>query len=351
MMARSSSRCCTAFTLLAAAGTVCALRYGCDVKQLSFARAAAAGASHAGVRSSSRRERSVSMALSEAALSSASARAIADVIAMGSHSAAVPPELWQVICEESRAAAQDPAMSAMLHGSVLSHRQLQNAIAAHMAPKLATAFVGAMEVASLMSDMFEEKPELVTVMAQDLLAHTVHDPSRIDALSVLLYHKGYHALLTYRLSHWLWTHNRKQLARFFQSVCSEVCAADIHPAARIGRGVFVAGGSNIVIGETARVGDNVCILQGVTLGGTGKSRGDRHPKVGSSVIIRAGASVLGNIVVGEGARIEACSVVTKDVIPYTLNKGVPSKPAGYLACDVNAQPPVGVQHAKYVLHE
>ncbi|KAG5190775.1 serine acetyltransferase [Tribonema minus] len=246
--------------------------------------------------------------------------------------------LWTVICVEGRVAcAQDQDISAMLHSNVLSHDRLADAVTVLLANKLATPFIGAMEVGTIMTEMFEADPEVEEIMAADILAHALRDSDDgTDLLSVLLFHKGFHALATYRLAHWLWQQGRRQLARFFQSVNSEVCAADIHPASRIGRGIFLASGCDVVIGETAVVGNNVIIHSGVTLGGTGKERGDRHPKVADGVQIGVSASVLGNIKVGEGAHVGSCSVVVKEILPYTANKGVPSKLAGWLVCDVEA---------------
>ncbi|CAN0255795.1 unnamed protein product, partial [Phaeothamnion confervicola] len=166
-----------------------------------------------------------------------------------------------------------------LHGEVLSHRCLADALCALLANKLDTLFIGATELSTLLTDMFDELPPLRYVVAEDVLATVMRDPSIPDMLTVVLFHKGFHCLEAYRLTHWLWRSEREQLARYLQSVNSETLSADIHPGARVGRGVYIAGGTGIVIGETAVVGDDVCILQSVTLGGTGKERGDRHPKV------------------------------------------------------------------------
>jgi serine O-acetyltransferase len=152
-------------------------------------------------------------------------------------------------------------------------------------------------------------------------------------LQPILYFKGFQAMQAYRVAHWLWTQGRRDLAYFVQMRSSEVYGVDIHPAARIGKGIMIDHAHSIVIGETAVVGDNVSMLHSVTLGGTGKEKEDRHPKIGDEVLIGAGAKVLGNITVGCCSRIAAGSVVLEDVPPAMTVAGVPAKVVGSAGCE------------------
>jgi len=171
------------------------------------------------------------------------------------------------------------------------------------------------------------------------------DPACHRLMQPLLYFKGYQAIQSYRLGHWLWQQGRKDLAYFIQMRVSEMFGVDIHPAARIGRGIMVDHAHSIVIGETAVVGDNVSMLHSVTLGGTGKEDDDRHPKIGNGVMIGAGAKVLGNIRVGNCSRIAAGSVVLEEVPPCTTVAGVPARIVGSAGCD---QPSISMDQ---ILHE
>ncbi|CAN0043349.1 unnamed protein product, partial [Hapterophycus canaliculatus] len=207
--------------------------------------------------------------------------------------------LWELVRFEGHQASKQSHVSSMIHGSVLARTSLEDAVSYDVASKMATTFLSPTEVRYLMSDMYADEPLMDFVVAEDLLAHAMQDTSLPDVLTAMLYHKGFTALTTYRLMHWLWRGGRQNLARYLQSICSEVCAADIHPASRIGKGILMASGCDIVIGETAVVGDGVCLLQGVTLGGTGNQTGNRHPKVGNRCHIGAGSSILGNIPLGE----------------------------------------------------
>ena len=186
--------------------------------------------------------------------------------------------------------------------------------------------------AGLLYDIFDEllgeEPELGAYFRADLLAVVDRDPACNRLIEPLLYFKGFHALETHRFAHLLWKAGRRDFALYLQSQCSRVFSIDIHPAARIGRGIFIDHGHALVIGETAVVGDDVSMLHGVTLGGTGKESGDRHPKIGNGVMIGAGAKVLGNISVGDCSRIAAGSVVLKDVPPRTTVAGVPARVIG-----------------------
>lgn len=163
----------------------------------------------------------------------------------------------------------------------------------------------------------------------DLQAVATRSPSVDNAFSAILFHNGFHALVCYRVGHRLWSAGRTGLAKYMQSAVSRMYSADIHPACRLGSGIYVRVGAGVVIGETAVVGNDVSILEGVTLGGSGKEAGDRHPKVGNGVIIYDGGTVLGNIPVGDGAIIMAKSIVTKPVPPLAIMSGVPARIQGY----------------------
>lgn len=169
-------------------------------------------------------------------------------------------------------------------------------------------------------------------MRADIQAVNERDSACCSLVTPLLYFKGFHALQAYRIAHWLWRQGRKPLALFLQNRISSVFAVDIHPAARIGKGIMFDHATGIVIGETAVVEDNVSIMQSVTLGGTGKEAGDRHPKVRKGVLISAGAKILGNIEVGECAKVGAGSVVLKDVPPRSTVAGVPARIIGENRC-------------------
>jgi serine O-acetyltransferase len=162
------------------------------------------------------------------------------------------------------------------------------------------------------------------------------DPATEHALIPFLWYKGFHAISLHRLAHSLWKSGRRELATHLQSLMSEHLAVDIHPAASFGVGILLDHATGFVAGETAVVGDNVSFLHEVTLGGTGKARGDRHPKIRSGVLIGAGAKILGNITVGEGAKIGAGSVVLKDVAPHTSVAGVPAVVIGRTSVDAPA---------------
>ena len=181
-------------------------------------------------------------------------------------------------------------------------------------------------------DAFGRAPELAQAAMADLLAVYERDPATHRLMQPILFFKGFQALQAYRIGHWLWQQGRSDMAYFVQMRCSEVFGVDIHPAARIGIGVMIDHAHSIVIGETAVVGNDVSMLHSVTLGGTGKEDGDRHPKIGNGVMIGAGAKVLGNIHVGHHSRIAAGSVVLSDVPPCKTVAGVPARIVGDAGC-------------------
>jgi serine O-acetyltransferase len=179
-------------------------------------------------------------------------------------------------------------------------------------------------------------PEDEYMIRLDLQAVATRSPSISSAFSAILFHNGFHALVCYRVGHRMWLAGRTGLAYYMQSIVSRKYSADIHPACKLGSGTYVRVGAGVVIGETAVVGNDVSILEGVTLGGSGKESGDRHPKVGNGVIIYDGGTVLGNIVVGDGAVIAAKSIVTKAVPPLAIMSGVPARIQGYRELDESA---------------
>ena len=181
-----------------------------------------------------------------------------------------------------------------------------------------------------------DEPAIIAAAAADLVAIRTRDPAAESYLTPFLYYKGFHALQWHRVGHWLWRSRRRDLAHFLQSRASEVFAVDIHPAVPIGSGVFIDHGTGLVVGETAVIGDDVSILHEVTLGGTGKERGDRHPKVRNGVLLGAGAKVLGNVEIGRDAKVAAGSVVLHDVPPGATVAGVPARIVGWSSGSVPA---------------
>ncbi|AXK38697.1 serine O-acetyltransferase [Crenobacter cavernae] len=240
-----------------------------------------------------------------------------------------PDPLWEAIRAEAADAARDePLLASFLHMTVLRHGTLEDVLAFHLSSKLASPIMDARALMELFCEALADDGSIARAMRADIRACYDRDPA-CDAYSMpLLYFKGFHAIQSQRITHWLWKKGRKTLAYFLQNRISEVMGADIHPAAAIGEGIMLDHGTGVVVGETAVIGDNVSLLQGVTLGGTGKVHGDRHPKIGNGVLIGANASILGNIEVGDGAKIGAGSVVLEDVPPHTTVVGVPAREVG-----------------------
>ena len=245
----------------------------------------------------------------------------------------VPPAqertVWETLrADAARAAREEPVLASFLHASVLNHGSLAEALAYNLAQKLGGADMNALQLQAVCAAQYAADPALVEMAAADMVAVRARDPACTSYLQPLLYFKGYAAIQAHRVAHALWTSGRTMLALHVQSRVSELFAVDIHPAARIGRGIMVDHATGVVIGETAVVGNDVSILHSVTLGGTGKAGGDRHPKIGDGVLIGAGAKVLGNIQVGAGARIASGSVVLTEVPPRCTVAGVPAKAVG-----------------------
>jgi serine O-acetyltransferase len=237
-------------------------------------------------------------------------------------------ELWNAIRAEAEAASHDePLLTGFFADMILNQPSLESAVAATLSRKLACLYINAEARLNLISAVMHES-EVLDAVCADILAVYERDPACKNYMQPLLYFKGFQALQSYRVAHWLWQQNKKQLALYVQSQISEVFDVDIHPAAQIGKGILIDHATGVVIGETAVVEDNVSMLHAVTLGGTGKERGDRHPKIKQGVLIGAGAKILGNIVVGAGAKIAASSVVLKDVPEHATVAGIPAKVIG-----------------------
>jgi serine O-acetyltransferase len=237
--------------------------------------------------------------------------------------------VWQRIREEVSAQAnREPILASFLHAVVLNHDRLEDALSFHLATKLASQSLPDMLVRELIDAIFAGNSEIGAAVRTDVRAISERDPASHGYSPPFLYFKGFLALQSYRVAHALWQDDRRLLAVHLQNRVSEVFGIDIHPAARIGKGILLDHGTSIVIGETAVVEDNVSLLHEVTLGGTGKQTGDRHPKVRHGVLIGAGAKVLGNVEIGAGAKVAACSVVLDDVPPHTTVAGVPAQIVG-----------------------
>ena len=243
-------------------------------------------------------------------------------------------ELWSKLrADAEQAAAKDSLLRSFIHIAVLSHENFASALGGHLARKLGDWYITAERLADVAETAYAEDPGIVASAVADLTAIVARDPAADRLLTPFLYFKGFHALQWHRVAHWLWGQGRTEFAHFLQSRVSEVFAVDIHPAVPIGRGVFIDHGTGVVIGETAVVGNDVSILQGVTLGGTGKEHGDRHPKVRDGVLLAVGAKVLGNIEIGRFAKVGAGSVVLKPVPPGATVAGVPAKVVGWSTSD------------------
>jgi serine O-acetyltransferase len=248
------------------------------------------------------------------------------------------PPVWVSLRQEAERASRDePALASLLNAVVLSHDGVAEALSYQLARKLGDQELRAMSAREIADEAFEADPSLVAAAEADLRAVFERDPACKGYLQPFLFFKGFLALQTHRVAHWLWVHRRETLAFYLQSKTSEVFQVDIHPAARIGSGVFIDHGTGIVIGETAVVGDDVSMLHGVTLGGTGAEQGDRHPKIGRGVLLSAGAKVLGNITVGDYAKVAAGSVVLKDVPAHCTAAGVPARLINCPTCDEPAK--------------
>lgn len=242
--------------------------------------------------------------------------------------------IWAEIREQAMSMAQsEPLLASFLHATILNHERFEQSLSFHLAQKLGSMEVSAMLIRQAFDGAFEADPEIGAAIRADVVAVYERDPACTSYLEPLLYLKGFHALCSYRVAHWLWSEDRKPLALFFQNRMSEQFGTDIHPAALLGRGIMIDHATSVVIGETAVVEDDVSMLHEVTLGGTGKESGDRHPKVRRGAMLGAGAKILGNIEVGAHSRVGAGSVVLEDVPSECTVAGVPAKVVGCAGSD------------------
>lgn len=237
--------------------------------------------------------------------------------------------IWRTVRDEALSALdRDPATAPMFETLVLGHSRLEEALIAVLSLRLADPLWTAQSLTALFTETLDASPDLLRHLTADLQAVYDRDPACHRHVEPLIYFKGFQALQAQRFAHALWQTGRQDLALVVQSRMSAVFQVDIHPATRIGGGIFFDHATGIVIGETAVIDDNVSIMQNVTLGGTGKDSGDRHPKVHCGVLVGSGAKVLGNIVLGKGSRVAASSVVLDSVPPLATVAGIPAKIVG-----------------------
>jgi serine O-acetyltransferase len=247
--------------------------------------------------------------------------------------AGVVDPVWTRIREEAETAIrQEPSLGGLMLTSLLNHETLEAAVVHRVASRLGHSSVPSDLIEQTFLEALQAEPAIGDAFRADIAAVVDRDPAVTRVIEPVLYFKGFHAIQTHRLAHWLWNRGRYDFALYLQSRSSEVFQTDINPAARIGRGIFLDHATGLVVGATAVIEDNVSMLQDVTLGGTGKVRGDRHPKIRQGVLIGAGAKVLGNIEVGQCARIAAGSVVLEPVPRNTTVAGVPARVVGTAGC-------------------
>lgn len=259
-------------------------------------------------------------------MASATQRQPADIVAAhrGLQSAR-RENVWELLrVEAEQKAREEPILGSYFHATILNHVSFGAALSFRLASKLDNPMLPTMLIRDVIAEAISDDPAILDAAETDILANYARDPACDDLSSPFLYYKGFHALQAHRIAHWLWGHDRRTLARFFQSQISVGLGVDIHPAARVGRGIMLDHATGVVVGETAVIDDDVSILHSVTLGGTGKVVGDRHPKIRRGVLLAAGCKIIGNIEVGEGAKVGAGSVVLHDVPPHVTVAGVPA---------------------------
>ncbi|RAL52590.1 hypothetical protein DM860_017284 [Cuscuta australis] len=253
------------------------------------------------------------------------------VVSLANSGRGVGDPIWDAVRHEAKSEAdKEPILSSFLYASILSHDCLERALGFVLSNRLQSLTLLATQLMDIFCDVILHDRGMQRSIRMDIQAFQDRDPSCLSYCSALLYLKGYNSLQTHRVAHALWNQGRKVLALALQSRASEVFGVDIHPAAKIGEGILLDHATGVVIGETAVVGNGVSLMQGVTLGGTGKEIGDRHPKIGQGVLIGASATILGNIKIGEGAMIAAGSLVLKDIPPHSMVAGIPAKVIGYV---------------------
>jgi serine O-acetyltransferase len=242
--------------------------------------------------------------------------------------------IWSSVREEAQDSIdRDPMLAAFLYSTILNQDSLEDAVIHRLAERLAHQDLGADLIRQTFGTMLRANPEWSDTVRVDIQAYYDRDPACDRFFMPVLYFKGFHAIQTHRLAHWLWNQGRKDFALYLQSRSSSVFQTDIHPASRMGKGIFIDHATGLVVGETALIEDDVSILHGVTLGGTGKAGGDRHPKIRYGVLIGAGAKILGNIEVGHCSKVAAGSVVLASVPHNKTVAGVPARVVGETGCD------------------
>lgn len=248
---------------------------------------------------------------------------------------------WQNIREEAQELVDsEPMLASFFHATILKHNNLGGSLSYILANKLANPIMPAIALKEIIEEAYQANPQIIASAACDIDAVRARDPAVDKWTTPLLYLKGYHAIQSYRVTHYLWQQGRKALAIYLQNEISVAFDVDIHPAAKLGCGIMFDHATGIVVGETAVIENDVSILQGVTLGGTGKEHGDRHPKIREGVMIGAGAKILGNIEIGRYSKIGANSVVLQPVPDHATAAGVPARiigqsPAQKPAFDMN----------------
>ena len=244
-----------------------------------------------------------------------------------------PDQLWLDILSEAEIfSKEEPALASFFHSAILCHESLESALTYTLSEILGNATVSKLSIRRVIADVMtagsSESIDIIKKMRMDIRAYRERDPACQYFSMPLLYFKGFHALQVQRIAHYLWSHNRQSMALHLQSLCSEIFSVDIHPGARIGGGIMIDHATGVVIGETVIIEDNVSMLHSVTLGGSGNLTGDRHPTIRTGVLLSAGARVLGNIEIGEGAKIGAGSLVLEAVAAHTTVAGVPARVVG-----------------------
>jgi len=240
--------------------------------------------------------------------------------------AAAAPPVWAALRNEAEhIASSEPSLASLLNAVVLRHGDLSRALSYQLARKLGDQELRAMSLRETCEEAYLSDPLIMQAAEADLVAVFERDPACRGYVQPFLYFKGFQALQTHRIAHWLWGQGREAMAFYLQSRVSELFQVDIHPAVPIGKGAFLDHGTGIVIGETAVIGEDVSMLQGVTLGGTSAEREDRHPKIGRGVLLAAGAKVIGNITIGDYAKVAAGAVVLQPVPPGCTAVGVPAR--------------------------
>ncbi len=238
-------------------------------------------------------------------------------------------EIWLRMRNEAEAKViEEPILGSYFHATVLNHHSIDKALSFRLASKLDNPMLPTMLIRDVIEEALTDDGSILDAACADMLATVDRDPACPDLTTPFLFYKGFHAIQAYRISHWLWRHKRTTLALFFQGQISIGLGVDIHPAANIGHGIMLDHATGIVVGETAVIDNDVSMLHSVTLGGTGKESGDRHPKIRRGVLLSAGCKVIGNITVGEGSKVGAGSVVLENVPPHVTVAGVPAKIVG-----------------------